>query len=216
MESSDSTAEMEPRSGNGTKIERIIAKYGLEGIGDELERGWTGEQGSRRSLRDLAEVLNRRILDTAVESGDDGHIAADVDSLYRTLTADDVDTTTRAQVEATLDRLGVDVNEVRQDFVSHQAIHTYLTDVRSVEYSSSAGDDENPIERRSAVIQKLRSRLESVTEQSVADLREAGHLSIGSFDVITTVRVHCTDCGTTFEAGELFDGRACNCRSGDG
>ncbi|MFC6771661.1 rod-determining factor RdfA, partial [Halorubrum pallidum] len=48
-----------------SKVARVIEAYDLAGLGAQLERQWTGADGDRTSLRDLADVFNRRVLEAA-------------------------------------------------------------------------------------------------------------------------------------------------------
>jgi hypothetical protein len=57
---------------------------------------------------------------------------------YRLLTSDDVTSGERTKVERHLNRAGIDVEQLRSDLVSHQAVHTYLTKHRGVSLSSES------------------------------------------------------------------------------
>lgn len=197
---------------HGTKVDRVIRENELAGLGEELERRWLGVDGERHSLRNLAGYFNRRVLEAALEGANEQPIDGEIENHYRLLTSDDVSASARTQVEARLTRLGIDIESLRRDFVSHQAVHTYLTDVREVSLTEDEPSADTVIQSRQETILRLRNRLVAVIERSLESLRDAGHLTFGEFDVIVSTTVYCDDCGTSLNITELFDQGGCDCR----
>lgn len=195
-----------------TKVERIIKSYGLDGLGEELEHHWLGEEGDRVSLRELADYFNCQVLEAAIEQAGEQPIEGEIENHYRLLTTDDVTASARTQAETRLTRYGVDVETVKRDFVSHQAIHTYLTEIRGASLSSTESSPETAITNRRETILRLRNRLVAVAERSLDSLRRAGHLSLGEFDIMVGITVYCNDCGTSADITDLFDHGGCDCR----
>jgi hypothetical protein len=196
-----------PDGGIDSKVARTIDEFDLEGVGEELERRWVAEDGD--SLRDLAEVFNRRLLGTVLASapGSDG---VDPESAYLTLTEDDVPAGERRTVRRNLERAGVDVERLTDSFVSHQAIHTYLTRYREVTYP-----DRDPEDRKASIeesINRLQSRTATVTESNVERLADAGAVTAGSIEVFVTVEVFCEDCGSSRSVGQFLEAGGCRCR----
>lgn len=109
---------------------RVIADYGLDGFGETLEEKWTRTDEKRASLRELADVLNGRLLGAAMEDAAMSVLEGEVANTYRPLTDEDVSRGVETQVENRLERNGVDVESLREDFVPHQAVHTYPTKYR--------------------------------------------------------------------------------------
>jgi hypothetical protein len=99
------------------------------------------------------------------------------------------------------------------DFVGHYAIHTYLRDYREVEYPT--GDNEDQLAKSVETIQRLTSRLTAVTRCNVENLRSTERLDVGPVDVITDVQVVCEDCGHQYDAVELVERGACECKRPD-
>lgn len=198
--------------GPDTKVERVIRAYGLSGLAEELERRWLGEGYERQSLRDLADYFNRRVLESALEEADVVTLQGELENTYDLLTGDDVTEGTRLQARNRLEREGVDVDRLLGDFVSHYAVHTYLREHRGVEYPT--GDDEDQREKAIETIQRLTSRLNAVTRRNVENLQSTERLDVGTVDVITDVQVVCEDCGRQYDAVELVERGACECRSG--
>lgn len=195
----------------GSKVGRVISEYDLLGLGEELERRWLGVDGERESLRDLADTFNHAVLEAALERVGEHPIEGETENHYRLLTGDDVSASARAQAETRLGRLGIDVEAVTRDFVSHQAVHTYLTEVRGASLPSDDASPEATRTNRHEAILRLRNRLVAVAERSLDSLRRAGHLTLGEFDVIVTVTVYCEDCDTSTSVAELFHNEGCGC-----
>jgi hypothetical protein len=176
-----------------------------------LERRWKGEGKSRQSVRELADLLNRRILRESVEQSNELAVDGEIENLHRLLTGENVSASERARAEQKLRRAGIDLDSILEDFVSHQAVHTYLTKVRDVELNSSEPSTTETLERRKNSIQKLRSRLAAMTEWNIQNLQDTNRLSIGSFDITVSISVHCRDCNNSFDLTELLDRGHCDC-----
>ena len=99
-----------------TKVVRLIEEYGLDGIGDELEQRWTGRDVERDSLRTLAAVFNQRLFGVNMIGMDP--LEGEVGNVYRLLTDDEVSSGTGTETETRLRQEGVDVEELRSDFVT--------------------------------------------------------------------------------------------------
>lgn len=191
------------------KIDRLISEYELTDMGDRLERQWLGENGDRRSLRDLADEFNQELLRRALEEADRTPLDGEVENLYRLLTDDDVSGGERTRTRRALDRDGIDVDSLQTDFVSHQAVHTYLTDGRGVSRPKQEG--KSKIEKDATTIQKLRNKLSAVSERTLENLAETERITGGSFTVTVDVRVTCSDCNTVHSIDELLSNGGCSC-----
>ncbi|WP_137287777.1 rod-determining factor RdfA [Halorussus salinisoli] len=206
------TEPVESSSGppeTNSKVGRVMRKYDLTGFGDELEVRWKGEEGERQSLRQLAAYFNREVLRTAMEEERLPVTDDEVRHVYRILTDSEVSSGSRVQKQQELERNGIDVEELESDFVSHQAVHTYLKKYRGAEYETDS--DQSQIEKDREALQRLQSRTGAVTEYTVERLRDTDRVSVGSFDVFVEVRIHCNDCGTELAVGDLLQGESCNC-----
>lgn len=196
---------------NRNKVIRVINKYALDGLGEELERRWLGVNGDRESLRDLAETFNQAVLEAALKRAGEQPVDGEIQNYYRLLTADNVNAAARTQAETRLDRQGIDVESVKHDFISHQAIHTYLTDVRGASLPADGSSSEATITNRLEAMLRLRNRLVAVVERGLEALRRAGHLSLGDFDVMVELTVYCNECGSSMAITDLFDQGGCEC-----
>lgn len=190
------------------KVGRLIQQHGLDGLGDELEAKWIEEDDSY-SLRELADYFNRRLLDAALTEANVQSLDGEVENLYRLLTHDDVSAGARTDAESSLERRGVDPDRLQREFVSHQAVHTYLTDYRDVDYAGAR--DRDRIDTTVQSIRRLANRLSAVAETNLHSLDDADWIDVGDADVIVDVQVLCPDCGTQYEFVDLLERGGCRC-----
>jgi len=195
-----------------SKVARLIEKYGLEGVSEELEDRWTRSE-DRWGLRSLVEDFNTRLLAAAIDAQSPTPQDVAVDTLYRNLTDEDVSSGVRIQTKTRLEQQGVDVDQLTTDFVSRQAMHTYLSSVRGATPPDTDESSEDRRNNKADVIERLRQRLAAVTEQSISELANGGHLTIGQFNVLVRVQVHCSDCATQVSVSEILSNGGCECES---
>lgn len=195
-------------SGSTNKVERKIDQYGLDGLEDELEAAWTGQNGDRTSLRSLTDGFNRSILEAAVREADGSVTDPEVERVHRTLTDDDVPRSEVLRTRRELERRGVDVDAVLDDFVSHQTIHTYLTVERD---ARPPEENANRLDERRETIERLAGRTEAVSESAIGSLVDANGLTDRPYEVFVDVRVTCGACGTDYRVGELLRRGGCDC-----
>jgi hypothetical protein len=192
------------------KVARVIAEYDLDEFGVELEQRWLGDGRDQQSLRTLADVMNRRVLKSAM--ADAGMLVRqdEVDQIYTLLTDDETTEGTRVEVINELKREGVDIDTIQNDFVSHQAIHTYLRKDRGAERDDNNTDQ---VTKTQETIKRLQGRLQAVADNNIKSLISTGRLVVGSFDVIITIQIVCTDCNQQYDIFELFDRGQCKCKT---
>ncbi len=195
-------------SGRKGKVARILDDYNIPDIGDELVVQWTAKD-NRMSLRDLADYFNRQLLESQLDQQRVDLLPGEIENMYRLLTDEDITSGTRIQVENRLSEYGIDVEDLHSDFVSRQAIHTYLTKHRQETYDKP--DTDEIIQRRLEELQRLNSRQRAVTEQTLSTLQNKNNLDLGDFQVLSSVQVRCTDCGGQFDFTSLLDRGGCNC-----
>lgn len=196
-----------------TKVERVIDEYDLEGWGDRLEAEWIGDGTERTSLRDLATEFNQAVLRAAMKNAGASVLDTDIESLYRTLTDDDISRSDTVRKRRELERSGVDIDDVRSDFVTHQTIYTYLTNVRDATLPEE--DTEDRIERKKETVQRLAGRTQVVTESTLEELGNAAEISDRDYEVFVDVRAICGNCGADYLIAELLDQGGCDCDGAD-
>jgi hypothetical protein len=195
-------------SGRRTKVARLLDEYGFETLGAELERRWTAAGDDRMSLRDLADHFNQELLEAALSEAGVQPLDGEVENTYRLLTDDDVAAAHRTRARRRLAREGVDLEALQSDFVTYQAIRTYLKDVRGAERPT----DDRP---RTAIevenVQRLRGRTLRVTEGKLEQLVDGDHITLGDFRVFAELNVLCEDCGSQYDVEELLQRGGCDC-----
>lgn len=194
------------------KVARLIETYGFDGLGADLEARWTSRDRDGMSLRELETYFNERLLEAQMRSVGLQSLDGEVANLYRLLTADDVSGADRTRVTRRLERAGVDVEQLRQDFVSYQAIRTYLTDHRDTTY---AHDEGSPVESALRLITQMRTRTGSITENKLDQLAEREDFHLAETQVYVDVQVVCERCSTQHQIEDLVEAGGCPCQTED-
>jgi hypothetical protein len=193
-----------------SKVARLLEVYGLgDEYGDRLEELWTADGEKRESLRSLADRFNERLLESAMDDAGTSAVEGEVGNLYRLLTADDVSSGNRIEARQRLEQNGVDIEQLERDFVTYQAIRTYLKEYRGATYEQKSSGDR--VETVVQTIQRLRSRTQSVAERSLDQLRNTDQLSLGEFRIFVDISVLCEDCDTQYGVVELLQEGGCDC-----
>lgn len=197
---------------NTYKVGRVLEQYELNTLKNKLPSLWLGEatETEPTSLRSLAKMINVALLNKAMEEAGKDPLEGEAENAYRLLTDDDVSAGIRTQQRNRLERIGVDTDKVKSDFVTHQAVYTYLTEGLGV--SKKSGDGTDPVEKHRQRINRLRNRTVAVVENSLGDLVAKDHISLGSADVILDIQVYCDGCDAQFELSELLEDNSCNCQ----
>lgn len=191
------------------KLGRVAGEYGLSRLDDDLVAYWTGDGDEQHSTRELAALVNQRVLEAALREAGVSYKEGELENTYRLLTDDDVTSGTRVQTRNELERDGVPVEAVESDFVSHQTVYNHLT--KCLEASLETPDDEERLERGAEKLGALQNRTEAVTVDTIAQLRRNDVIDVGEFDVLVSVTVTCEECHQQFTVRELLDERACGC-----
>ncbi|UHQ96225.1 rod-determining factor RdfA [Natrinema halophilum] len=115
----------------------------------------------------------------------------------------------RTEARAHLEYDGIDVDRLESDFVTYQAIRTYLKEHRDAEYDSSS--EYGGVEAASNSINRLRSRVRSVVDGTLERLTASDLITLGEYRLFVNVEVLCTDCGTQHSVVDLLQRGGCNC-----
>ena len=204
---------MSPNTGPGPqpKVARVIEKYDLGPIGADLERKWTRSE-DRFSLRALADLFNQRLVETALEDAAIDSVTDDPAHVYALLNGAEGSSGQQTQVRRRLERAGVDVKALTDDFVTYQAIRSYLKNHRDASPPSKTDRDVRRTERRT--IEQLRDRTAAVTESKLDRLERNDQIRLGTASVLVDVRVFCEDCGRQYDVDELLESGSCACYEG--
>jgi hypothetical protein len=193
-----------------SKVAQLIDTYGLESMGAELEQAWLGDNQERQSLRDLADRFNQALLVAAIRDAGMDVIDGEPANFYRLLTAGDVSAGKRIEARNRLERAGIDVDRLENEFVTYQAIRYYLRNVRDVSYEPDSGTEQ--VERERGTIGRLRGRVETIVRDTVDRLNAVDKLSVGEYRVFVSIDIRCQDCGARFSISDLLDRGGCNCQ----
>jgi hypothetical protein len=196
----------EPASECTCKVGRVADAANLDIDGELIDR-WTGDD--RQSTRDLADWFNRQLLaSTLTEAGvrtKDG----EVQNYYRLLTDSDVTSGDRTETRRELAQAGVDIETIDEQFVSHQTIHSHLTEC--LDGSLSEPTPAARLDDAATTLGQLQSRTEAVTADTIARLADHDALDIDTPDVVVSVQVACTSCNRQYSVRRLLDRGGCHC-----
>lgn len=195
--------------GRESKVARLLRERELGSLGEELERLWTREE-DRWSLRDLADRFNRELLRAAIQEAGMADIDGEAANYYRLLTDDEVNPGDRVEAARWLERGGVDVERLRTEFVSYQAVRTYLKEYRNADYERPESDR---VSRESESIRRFSARTEAIVQDKVTRLQRQGHVAVGSPSVTVQVSVYCAECDSRYSVDRLLETGGCDCES---
>lgn len=198
-----------------SKVNSLIDKYNLSGIGEELEQRWKGDYSDRErmSLRDLTDFFNKRLIESALLTSGEGALDPELDEIYRYLTSDDVTTGQRKDKRNELRESGIDVDDLESDFVTYQSIRSYLKDWRGVEPPETSVAEK--LEKDSTAVKKLLTRSETVADATLTNSRNTDRIALGEFEVDASVEMLCRECGRRTPVLEIIDQGGCTCRLDD-
>lgn len=202
---------MEQSSTNrpSSKVARLIDEYDLNGLGAELEARWTRDD-DRMSLRDLADFFNKRLLEQTLTDAGMNAVESNIETSYEHLTNDDVSTGVRTDTRNRLEQNGVDVEQLETDFVTYQAIRSFLKEWRDAEYQNPS--DEEKLEKDLEAIQRLLTRTYSIIDDRLSKLETTNRLALGDFEILLDAQILCHECGTQSTVSELFEQGGCKCQ----
>jgi hypothetical protein len=160
------------------------------------------------SLRDLAEQINIALLRQRLEDVGEHPLEGEAKNAYRLLTDEDVSVGVRTEQRNRLERAGIDVDALENDFVTHQAIYTYLTKAHGL---SKETKDRNSVEIHEERIQRLRNRTKAVVENSLAELSQDDEITGGPFEALIDIQAYCSECNTQIQMSKLFESDGCEC-----
>ncbi|THE63512.1 hypothetical protein D8Y22_16925 [Salinadaptatus halalkaliphilus] len=198
--------------GRPSKVVSLIDQYDLDDIGAEIEAAWTSDDEHRRSLRDLADDFNQELLRQKLRDAGIQTLDGEVENFYRLLTDDETSTADRTRIRRRLERDDIDVGTLESEFVSYQAIRTYLQNHRGASYDPAETD---PIDQLQTAVDRLQRKLVTVTDDRLERVDDNTALTIENPSVIADVRIACANCGRQFSVDELTAETQCDCVGSD-
>jgi hypothetical protein len=188
----------------------VIEKHLTDDIHETLHQRWTGAGKQKQSIRDLTQYFNKAILEQYLIEADVEVLDGEVDNFYRLLSGDG-SRGMETQAHRKLERMGINVETLMDDFVSHQTIYRHLTSCLDAEKEDALTNQER-IERERKRIGRLQNKSEAVSEETLARLRRSDAITLGSFDVIVNFRVTCEECGVHRKITDVIQQGGCDCQ----
>jgi len=186
------------------KITRVARTYHIRDVDTKLLQ--QRQQGA--SLRELAIFFNKQILSKALSRATQ-EVIGDAETIYEVLMDDDTDRARQAELRSKLARYNVDIDDVQQDFISHQTVRNHLNDCRDINTGRESTFD---LEAGRKTIEWAQARSEGVIEQTVERLRNAGEVTDTQTEVTQSVRVACSACGQSYRIEAFLEQGGCDCR----
>lgn len=186
------------------KIQRVINKYGLDGLEEELLDRKMGSTYEQHSLRELEEFFNTKIIEVALQNAGNPPLEGEAENFYHLLTAEEVSEGMRLQAIDRLNQTGVDVESLEEDFISYQSINRFLKP--DLPESKS---EEQSVEDLASQVYKLQSRTSTVTASILDQIAQKDSVKLGEVEVLVDITVTCTDCGLTKNFREILTTGCC-------
>ncbi len=187
------------------KIPKIADKYELDNIDDFLISHWTADD-DRKSLRELADMFNKRIFFAALS--EINLTNSEREQWYSILNEDDAPQTEQVRIRRKLEKEDIDFAEIRSDFITHQTIYTYLTDVVDVD---SPSQSTTTVDSKIQTIEKFAGKTAVVGEKSLAELINVDKINERNYRVVADITVICEDCQSSYQFEQLLKNRGCDC-----
>lgn len=194
------------------KVGRSIASYDLTRMNERLRERYAGSA----SLRDVTDDLNEAMLGTVLERS--GALAdielfgalderSTLETIYERLSGEGT-TAERVRVETRLEQAGVDLEALRDDWVTHPTVRTHLRECLGVDTSAGASIDPDDA---TDTIAWARTRTERIVANTLSRLATAGEVEYEDVDVHAAIQVTCQQCGRTTSVDSFVAAGGCSC-----
>lgn len=197
------TAENSRESSCECKIGRKVDKYDLTNLDQKI----SVRRNDGMSLRDLADLVNIRITEAAINAAD-ADIAGDATSVYGAINENGA-IERRVQLQDQLAAVGIEIDELEADHVSYQTVRHHLRNC--LEMDTSRQGIESVAEGRE-VVNWARNRDREIIKRTLNRLQRVGELEAGDLNVTLTVTVECKNCGDSTHVETLLKNGTCECR----
>lgn len=193
----------------GCKVCRVLDERGLEGYEERLVEQWQGDGTSRKGYRQLARWLNVTLLRREMDVVGLSTLGNEAESKYDRLTERD---SNAVELERILEREGIDVGRLRDDFVAYGVVRKHLKECLGAEYQRP-----EPTDWQREAIDIATDHARSRVSDAVSSLQSKGDIeSGGDLNVEVTAEVECTDCRSKVPIRRaLRRGYVCRCGSED-
>lgn len=175
------TANTKP--GPRKKIVRVAEEYKMNSIGCEMAKMWVDpDNEQRQTLKQLRDHFNKEVLRNAMIDAGMDIAPGEIEASYSYLFDDSTPDSDRKDVEIRLERNGVDVESVVDDFInSPQTILNYLHEEQGVKLEKDGAKTSN--EKSLGHIKSLNKRYENVVSKIINKLIRQGDLTPGDYSI---------------------------------
>ena len=182
------------------KLGRVIDKHGLHDFHDRLPAMWLGEDGySETSVRRLAELVNIKVIHSHLEDAIDDPIDGEAEDILKRLKSEDPDK--QIGQEQRLEKLGIDPEELRNEFISHQSMYRYLTVALELEKEE---DMSNIKEETLRSFRNLSEKQKLIAENKLKTLSNNDELDVDPEDIDVTILMY-QNCSECFEQHSVLE-----------
>ena len=194
----DRAANQTEYSNKGHKLLRIIRKYDLVGYGEEIAKKYTKSGAHRKSLRDLEEEINTKILDHATR-GEPQITHEEYQDCVERLRSDE-----RELTKKKLDDLGVDGAEILDDMMTYETVRGYLMHHQNTiaDLKKTKPDDE------AQIVENLEYRAVMVVTEALERQYDRGNLP-AALEVETNIQADCPECGAAIDVTQYLRLKTC-------
>jgi hypothetical protein len=189
----------------GNKVQRIIEKYDLEHLGDEMVNRWT-DPGNPASLHQLERYMNQQIVQSIIKKQTNGMIPQEYppEQIAYLLQAEgssasrfeDVSQIEITEIKSWFEKNNINTDELTKDLVTYNTIYQYLKNIKGVSASDSQRETQTPEERQ----QKVENRLSNLHQRTEAVIKQGFESLVNtkvipkSYEIHLQFRVECTAC----------------------
>lgn len=191
-------------SEDGCKVCRVLEERDMGQYESRLVDQWQADDPERKGYRQLAEWLNVTMLRREMDRAGLSTLGQEAKSKYDRL--QEGEESVADEVSTDLAGAGIDIDGLRDDFVSYGVIRTHLQDCLDLEYTSEAGDWE------AEAIDMARDFASRKVSDAVRSLHNKGNLSGGEITVGIDIELECESCHVTVPVDRAVRrGYLCNC-----
>lgn len=171
---------------HGCKVCRVLDERGMKRYEDRLVDQWQADGPERKGYRQLADWLNVTMLRREMDRAGLSTLGQEAESKYERLRS--ADGSVAEEVAAGLSGAGIDVEQLRDDFVSYGVVRTHLRECLDLEYTAESGDWETE------TIEMARDYATKKVSEAVRSLSNKDELEGGELEVKVSVAIECETC----------------------
>lgn len=187
------------------KVCRVLEERNMQRYEDRLVDQWQAEGPERKGYRQLAVWLNVTMLRREMDRAGLSTLGQEAASKYERLHS--TDESVAQEVAVGLSSEGIDIERLREDFVSYGVIRTHLRECLDLEYTAESGDWE------ADTIEMARDYAERKISEAVRSLSNKGQLKRDEIEVDVSIDIECETCHAVIPIDRAMRrGYICDCQ----